>query len=140
ARDAGRRRRAGERTARDDVRRGERHDGLARQEHARERRRRQRLPRVRARDDGAEMQGRRRHQMTVRAPAFTSVVGPSIEMTAPLPFEITIPTSLTEIIAPVVVWIRIPPVGPGTSDTTIPFLSVVWSVKPFTAGGTVCAS
>ena len=38
------------------------------------------------------------------------------------------PTSLTEIIAPVVVWIRIPPVGPGVSEMTIPFFSVVWSV------------
>src|SRR5262245_27568892 len=93
-----------------------------------------------AEDDGAEMEGGRGHQTTVSAPTLTSTVGPSMLITAPLPFEITMPTSLTEIIAPVVVWIRIPPVGPGTSDTTIPFFSVVCSVKPFTAGGTVCAS
>ena len=41
---------------------------------------------------------------------------------APLPFEMTMPTSLTEIIAPVVVWIRIPPVGPGTSLIDDPVL------------------
>src|SRR4029079_10166282 len=91
---------------------------------------------VRAHDHGAEMEGGSRHQTTVSAPTLKSVVGPSMLMTAPLPFELTIPTSLTEIIAPVVVWISIPPVGPGTSLTTIPFFSVVWIVKPFTAGGT----
>ena len=32
-----------------------------------------------------------------------------------------------------------PPVGPGTSLMTIPFLSVVCSVMPLTAGGTACA-
>src|SRR5262249_32207857 len=92
-----------------------------------------------AEDDGAEMEGGRGHQTTVSAPTLTSTVGPSMLITAPLPFEITMPTSLTEIIAPVVVWIRIPPVGPGTSLTTIPFFNVVWIVSPFTAAGPGCA-
>ena len=104
-------------------------------EHARKRRERRRRPGVRAHDDGAEMEcGRHGTQTTVSAPTLTSVVGPSMLITAPLPFEMMIPTSLTEIIAPVVVWIRMPPVGPGTSLTTMPFFSVVWIVKPFTAG------
>ena len=34
---------------------------------------------------------------------FTSVVGPVMLMIAPLPFEMMIPTSLTDTIAPVVV-------------------------------------
>ena len=64
-------------------------------------------------------------QTTVSAPRFTSTVGPVSEMVAPLPLEMTMPTSLTEIIAPVVVWISTPPVGPGTSLTTMPFFSAV---------------
>ena len=44
-----------------------------------------------------------------------STVGPIMLMIAPLPLEMMMPMSLTEIIAPVVVWIRMPPVGPGTS-------------------------
>src|SRR5439155_7324266 len=51
----------------------------------------------------------------------------------------TIPASLTEIVAPVAVRIRIPPVGPGTSLTTMPFWSVVWIVKLSMAGGTARA-
>ncbi|MGZ8403117.1 MAG: hypothetical protein ACXWVR_07550 [Rhodoplanes sp.] len=61
-------------------------------------------------------------------------------MIAPLPLEMMIPTSLTEIMAPVVVWIRMPPVGPGTSLMTRPFFNVVCSVMPLTPGGTACAS
>src|SRR4029453_15074039 len=98
---------AGERAPGDRVRRRERHSRLAGDEHARERRDRRRRPGVGAEDDGAEGEDRSRHQTIVRAPAFTSTVGPSMLMTAPLPFEIVIPMSLTEIIAPVVVWIRI---------------------------------
>src|SRR2546423_15548808 len=64
-----------------------------------------------------------------------SPVGPPMLIGAPWPLEIAIPRSRPEIIAPVVVWIMIPPVGPGTSLTTMPFFSVVWIVKPFTAGG-----
>ena len=33
-----------------------------------------------------------------------------------------------------------PPVGPGTSLTTMPFLSGVWMVMPGTPGGTMRAS
>ena len=40
---------------------------------------------------------------TVNAPVLTSVMGPVMLMTAPLPLEIVIPTSLTEIIAPAAV-------------------------------------
>ncbi len=42
-------------------------------------------------------------QITVSAPALMSTVGPIIVMIAPLPLLIVMPTSLTEIIAPVVV-------------------------------------
>ena len=50
-----------------------------------------------------------------------STVGPVRLMIAPLPLEMMMPTSLTEIIAPVVVWIRMPPAGPGMSLMTLPF-------------------
>ena len=91
-----------------------RHTGWPESEHARERRRGVRRPRVRAQHDGAEMEGGRGHaQTTVSAPALMSTVGPIMMMIAPLPFEMTIPTSLTEIIAPVVVWIRSRRSGPA---------------------------
>jgi hypothetical protein len=45
------------------------------------------------------------------------MVGPIIEMTAPLPFEIKIPASLTTIEAPVVLRRMIPPVV-GTGGIT----------------------
>ena len=65
-----------------------------------------------------------------------STVGPTRLMVAPLPLEMTIPTSLTEIMAPEVVVIQMPPVGPGTSLTTMLLPSVVWIVTPLTPGGT----
>src|SRR5262249_16267344 len=81
----------------------------------------------------AEMKCRACHYTTVSAPALMSVVGPSMLIAAPLPFEITMPTSLTEIVAPVVDWIRIPPVGPGRSLTTMPFFTVVSILNPVAA-------
>ncbi len=54
-----------------------------------------------------------------------SVIGPSMVMIAPLPLEMMMPVSLTEIIAPVSVLMRIPPVGPGTSLIVRPFCSGV---------------
>ena len=71
---------------------------------------------------------------------ITSTVGPVMVMTAPLPLEMVMPTSLTEIIAPVVVCIRMPPVGPGTSLMVRPFFKGVCRVMPGTPGGTACAS
>jgi hypothetical protein len=68
-----------------------------------------------------------------------SVVGPSRLITAPLPLLIVMPISLTEIIAPPVVWIRMPPVGPGVSLMTMPFVNVVCSVMPAMPGGTAFA-
>ena len=53
-------------------------------------------------------------------------------MIAPLPLEMMMPVSLTEIIAPVVVLIRMPPVGPGTSLIVRPFCSGVCKVMPGT--------
>jgi len=44
-----------------------------------------------------------------------STVGPMRLIVAPFPLLITMPTSLIEIMAPVVVVMRMPPVGPGTS-------------------------
>ena len=99
-----------------DVRRGQRHDRLAAHEHARKGRGRLRRPCVHAGHDGAEMNNGSRHsQMIVSAPALMSVEGPTMLMIAPLPLEMVMPVSLTEIMAPVVVLIRMPPVGPGTS-------------------------
>src|SRR6185369_5046404 len=50
------------------------------------------------------------------APELIVTVGPVITIIAPFPFEIVIPTSLTMIIAPVAVFIRMPPAGPGRSE------------------------
>src|SRR5262249_32027950 len=74
---------------------------------------------------------------TVSAPALMSTAGPSRLITAPLPLEMTMPTSEMEMSAPVLVISWIPPVGPGTSLMTIPLSSVVCSVIPGTPGGTV---
>ena len=53
--------------------------------------------------------------MIVSAPALMFTAGPGHLMMAPLPLEMVMPTSLIEIIAPVVVLSRMPPVGPGMS-------------------------
>ena len=51
-----------------------------------------------------------------------ATVGPTRVIIAPLPLEMMMPVSLIEIIAPVSVFSRMPPVGPGTSES----ISVVW--------------
>src|SRR5262245_17528623 len=53
--------------------------------------------------------------VTARAPWLMVTVGPFIIMVAPCPFEIRMPVSLIEIIAPAVVFKRIPPAAPGAS-------------------------
>ena len=78
--------------------------------------------------------------MIVRALALMSVDGPTMLMIAPLPLEMMMPVSLTETIAPVVVLIRIPPVGPGTSLIVRLFCSGVCKVIPGTPGGTISAA
>ena len=78
--------------------------------------------------------------MTVKALALMSVDGPTMLMMAPLPLEMTMPVSLTETIAPVVVFIRMPPVGPGTSLIVRLFCSGVCRVIPGTPGGTISAA
>ena len=90
---------------------------------------------------GAEMQGGSGHQITVSAPVLTSVVGPSIDDDRAL--------AVRDHDADVADGdhragrrLDQDPAGRprDVADTTIPFFSVVWSVKPFTAGGTMCAS
>ena len=70
--------------------------------------------------------------ITVSAPEFTSTVLPGMLIVAPWPLEMVMPMSLTEIIAPLAVWIRMPP--PGASLMTRPFVRVVCSVMPLTPG------
>src|SRR5437762_4752433 len=50
------------------------------------------------------------------------------------------PVSLTISVAPVVLLIMMPPVGPGRSDTVIPFCNGVCKVIAGTAGGVARAS
>src|SRR5437762_6868820 len=50
------------------------------------------------------------------------------------------PVSLTISVAPVVLLIMMPPVGPGRSDTVIPFCNGVCNVIAGTAGGVARAS
>src|SRR5262249_6961790 len=57
----------------------------------------------------------RASQITVRAPALITTLGPVIWIIAPCPFEIVIPMVLIMIMAPVVLLSMMPPVGPGTS-------------------------
>ena len=76
----------------------------------------------------------------VSAPRLMSTVGPMRLITAPLPLEIVMPMSDTEIIAPVAFFIRMPPVGPGTSLMTMPFMSGVCNVMPGKTGGTISDS
>lgn len=64
-------------------------------------------------------------QITTRAPLLMVTDGPAITMLAPLPFWIKIPVSFTMMVAPVVLFSMMPPVGPGRSLTTIAFCSVV---------------
>ena len=54
---------------------------------------------------------------------FTVTVGPASTMVAPWPLEIVMPTSLTMIIAPVTLFSRMPPAGPGTSLIAMAFCS-----------------
>src|SRR2546426_2880555 len=79
-------------------------------------------------------------QTTVSAPLLMSTVGPVNVMAAPLPLEMMIPVSLTEIVAPVGVFSRMPPVGPGKSLIRIVFWPWVWRTKFGTAGGAASAS
>src|SRR5579871_4929129 len=64
-------------------------------------------------------------QTTTSAPLLMVTVGPAITMLAPLPFWMKIPVSFTMMVAPVVLFSMMPPVGPGRSLTTIAFCSVV---------------
>jgi len=59
-----------------------------------------------------------------RAPALTVTVGPTSVITAPLPLEMTMPVSLTTMLAPLAL-LRMMPPAPGTSLMTMPFCSVV---------------
>ena len=53
------------------------------------------------------------------------IAGPFIMIVAPLPLVIVTPTSFIKIIAPVVVFSMMPPVGPGTSLSNSVFCPVV---------------
>src|SRR5262249_55712409 len=73
-------------------------------------------------------------------PALIVTEGPTIAIDAPLPFEIVIPTSLMLISAPVVVFSRIPPVGPGTSEIISVFCACVCTTTFGIPGGAASAS
>src|SRR5579862_8673128 len=138
--DAGPARLRGERTARDRVRARKRHRGLAHQRQARIGRGRRRLAAMGAQHGGADVKQEARHillpYVTTSAPAFTVTLGPVSMMVAPCPLLMVMPTSLIEIIAPVIVLSRMPPVGPGMSLMSSVFCIVVCSTICCITGGT----
>src|SRR5262245_11808972 len=79
-------------------------------------------------------------QVMVNAPALIATVGPVMTMVAPLPLEMVMPMSLIEIIAPVVVFSNMPPVGPGRSLMRSVFCAVVCNRTHDRGGGAVSAS
>src|SRR5688500_5926908 len=76
-----------------------------------------------------------RVQVIVRATPLMATVGPVITIDAPLPFEIVSATSLMEIIAPDIVLMITPPVGPAMSLSSSVVCPCVCMITTGTPGG-----